>query len=161
VPARGFEASREVAQAVPRAAGRGHGCAVGVVAAVVGDQQPQQAGVGGHLEHAVAGPAVLEYVRDRLPDYGNQDRARRGRRRRRGRAAPGADVDAGRRQDAAGRREFGVKREIPGLAGHQADIGPGGGADPGELGDLIARPGVVAADELPDQVALHRDSGQA
>ena len=114
--------------------------------------------VGGHLEHAVAGAAVLEDVRDRLPDHGNEDRGRLGRRVR---ADPGADVDAGGRQDAAGGREFGVKRQVSGLARDEAHIGPGGGADPGELGDLIARPGVVAADELANQVSLHRDRGQA
>jgi hypothetical protein len=71
--------------------------------------------------------------------------------------------DARRRQDVAGGRELCVKRQVPGLAGHQAHVGPGGGADPRELGDLLACPGVVAADELADQVSLHRDRdrGQA
>ena len=128
------------------------------VAAVVADRQPQQPGIGGHLERAIAGAAVLEYVRDRLPDHGNQDGGRLGRRVR---AYAHADVDARRRQDVAGRRELRIKRQVPGLAGHQAHIGAGGGGDPRELGDLLTRPGIVAADELADQVSLHRDRGQA
>jgi hypothetical protein len=65
-----------------------------------------------------------------------------------------ADLDAGRRQDVAGGRELRAERQVAGLAGHQADVGPGGGADPREspapaevviTGQHLAGPAVTSA----------------
>lgn len=71
------------------------------------------------------------------------------------------DADIGRDQDVARGCELGVQRQVASLAGHQAHVGPGRGADPRQLRHLGARPGVAAVEKSADQVGLHRDGGQA
>jgi len=65
--------------------------------------------------------------------------------------------DTGRGEYLPSRIQLGAQRQPLPVCGNPAHLGAGSGTDPAHLIDLGDRPGVVAADQPPDQVGLQRD----